>query len=181
MNRTSVCRTGLRPRTVHAGRNMACGVAPPRPPGPSVIKRTSAVASPYTISQWRQLRGDTERDDAMADERNFVSENITVVSRNTNIQNGRSMGGSVMITRDSNDPPAWSHQLPNHNGGPLSQARIISTEAQREQFNRKVDTDTVSQRKRTATQMLAPDRPTEYYQTKRTMQLDHLPKPAVRT
>ena len=184
MNRT-VCRTGLRPRTIHPGRNMAGGVATPRPPGPSVTKRRSVVSSPYTISQWRQLHHDTERDSAIAEERQFVSDNTTVVSRNTNIQNGRSMGGgSVMITRDSDDPPAWSHQLPNHNGGPLSQARIISIETQREQFNRKVDTDTVSRRKRTASQMLAPDRPTEYFQPNegtRTMQLDHLTKPAVRT
>ena len=105
MNHT-VCRTGLRPRTIHPGRNMAGGVATPRPPGPSVTKRRSVVSSPYTISQWRQLHHDTERDSAIAEERQFVSDNTTVVSRNTNIQNGRSMGGgSVMITRDSDDPP----------------------------------------------------------------------------
>jgi hypothetical protein len=167
----TICRTGVRSRTDHYGRHMAIGMAPPRPPGPSVLRRKSVVASTFTQSQWQQNNATTERDSATANQRCFIADATVPYS----------LSVPGLITRDdNNDPPQRLSTLDN---GPMSQARVISTEVQREQFNRKVDTDTISRRKRTATQMMAPNRPDEMYQTNhnvRTMALDHLTKPAVR-
>ena len=170
----TICQAGLRNRADHHGRHMAFDMPPPRPSGPSVLKRKSVVASSISHSQWQQQNATSERDSATADQRCFIADSTVPFSR--------SVPG--LITRDGDYLPDWSLRLSTYGSGPMSQARVISTETQREQFNRRVETDTVSRRKRTASQMMAPYRPDDHHQTDhgvRTMALNHLTKPAVRT
>ena len=178
-------RTGIRSRRDHEGRHLALGMAPPRPAGPSLKRRRSVVASPFGASEWQRLYSDSERDNATADNRSFLADSITPLSRNVHIQNGRTMSGPGLITRDTEEPPGWSHRLSYPtNGGPLSHARYLALETQREEHNRRVDTEMVGRTKQTATQLFAPHRPNDNAYLPpmdRTMALNHLTKPAIRT